>query len=247
MAPTKIEAIILKRSDFRETSVILSLYTGQFGKIRCILKGVRKSKGRVPPLAFTPGSCIFAFFYMRRSELGLLSSPSLIEANEMKSKENLVVWHTVLNLVNLFTPEKEKEEKLFELLKGIGKMLPDSRSPEILYICFKLRLIKILGYGIQLNRCIICNNPEKTSLFSGKLGGIVCQECSKKDVYSVKISQRVLGIMRQFEKMDFERLGVIKQVPLEILLKINFYTNIILNYQTGFNNIWWENEKNILQ
>ncbi|HNS31894.1 MAG TPA: DNA repair protein RecO [bacterium] len=246
MAPIKIEAIVLKKIDFRETSVILTLYTEQLGKVKCILKGVRTEKGRVPPLAFTPGSCIFAFYYLRRSELGLLSSPSLVDSYQMAGVESLAVWQIILNLVNLFTPEREREDKIFNLLRDTGSMLSSTSTPAILFVSFKIKLIKILGYGIELKRCIICGSVKNLYLFSGKLGGVVCKDCSSKDTASVRISYRVLAVARQLERIDFRRVGVIKQIPGDILAKINFYSNITLNYHAGLNKIWWQDEKNIL-
>jgi len=246
MAPIKIEAIVLKKINFRETSVILSLYTRQTGKIKCILKGVRTGKSRIPPLAFTQGSSIFGLLYMRRSELGLLSSPSLVDSFGIAGRRNLAAWHIILNLVNLFTPEKEKEEAIFYLLRQAGSMLSEKTTPAIIFVGFKIKLVKILGYGVELNRCIICGKEDASYLFSGKLGGVVCRNCSKKEFTTVGISPGVLAITRQLEKMDFEKMGVIKKVPEKMLEKINFYVNITLNYHTGLDKIWWENEKDIL-
>lgn len=245
MAPIKIEAIVLKKIDFRETSVILSLYTEHMGRVKCILKGVRTDRGRVPPLVFTPGSSIFGFLYMRRSELGLLSSPSLVDSYEIVKRKNLAVWHIILNLVNLFTPEKAKEEEIFYLLKEAGAMLAVTDTPLITFVSFKIKFVKILGYGIELKRCIICGKESGLYLFSGKLGGIVCKDCSKKELTSVRISPGVLMVLRQLNKMDFKKLRVVKKVPESMLEKINFYANITLNYHTGLNKIWWDNEKSV--
>ncbi|MBN1445158.1 MAG: DNA repair protein RecO [Candidatus Omnitrophica bacterium] len=247
MAPVKTEAIILKKNNFRETSVILSLYTEHLGKIKGLLKGVRTEKSRIPPLAFTPGAHIFALSYMKRSsELNLISSPSLIEYYDICGKENLKAWHLILNLVNLFTQEKEKDEKIFNLLKKTGKILVSSSTPEIVFVIFKLRIIKIFGYGIELSRCTICRKEEEHPFFSGKEGGIVCRKCRGREAYAVNISGRILNVMRQLERMDIEKSGIIKSIPGEILRKINFYANITLNYHTDMDKIWWANEKNLL-
>ncbi len=247
MAPLKTEAIVLKKNNFRETSVILSVYTEHLGKIKGLLKGVRTEKSKVPPLTFTPGAHIFAIFYIKRfSELNLISSPSLLQFYETTGKANLKAWHLMLNLVNLFTPDKEKDDRIFILLKESGRMLASIKTPEILFVIFKLKLIKILGYGIELHKCIVCGSEEKTGIFSGKLGGIVCRQCRYKDHRAIKISDRVLKVMRQLERMEIEKAGIIKSVPQEILEKINFYGNITLNYHTGLDKIWWINEKNLL-
>ncbi len=246
MAPIRMEAIILKRIDFRETSVILYLFSRQMGKVKCILKGVRSGRSRVPPLAFSRGSAISAFFYSRRSELGLLSSPCLVESYQMESGKNLAAWHVALGLVNLFTPEREKEEKLYTLLEETGKLFTRLKTPEILFVSFKIKLIRILGYGVELYRCVICGGKDDLLLFSGKLGGTVCRRCAGKDLTSVRISPGVLNITRRLEKTDFTRIGMIRRIPGEMLSKINFYANITLGYHAGLSRIWWEDEKSVL-
>jgi recombinational DNA repair protein (RecF pathway) len=44
MPPIKTDAFVLKRIDFRETSVILTLFTKELGKIKGVLKGVRETE-----------------------------------------------------------------------------------------------------------------------------------------------------------------------------------------------------------
>lgn len=247
MAPIKTEAIVLKKHNFRETSVILSLYTEKTGKIKGVLKGVRTEKSKVPPLAFTPGAYISTLIYIKRySELNLISSPSLLQFYEMSCKENLAVWRLILNLVDLFTPEKDIDREMFYLLKNTGEVLTKSLNPEVIFIAFKLKFIKILGYGIELSRCVVCRKKNINYLFSGKLGGIICNECKNRDIKRVNISEKVVNIMQQLEKMHIQRCSIIKRIPVDILQKINFYANITLNYHSEIDKIWWVNEKNIL-
>jgi len=175
MAPIKTEAIVLKKHNFRETSVILSLYTEATGKVKGVLKGVRTEKSRVPPLTFTSGAYIFTSLYIKRSsELNLISSPSLLQYYEMPSKQGLTAWRLILNLVDLFTPEREIDRKIFYLLKDTGGILTSCSNPEIIFIAFKLQFIKLLGYGIELSRCVVCRKNAPTYLFSGRHGGLIC-------------------------------------------------------------------------
>ncbi|MCM8829930.1 MAG: DNA repair protein RecO [Candidatus Omnitrophica bacterium] len=247
MAPIKTKAIVLKKHNFRETSVILSLYTEETGKIKGVLKGVRIEKSKIPPLTFTPGALISASIYIKRtSELNLISSPSILKFYEMPCKKNLMAWRLILNLVDLFTPEKEIDRDIFHLLKNTGEVLSKCSNSEIILIAFKLKFIKILGYGIELSRCVVCRNKSHTYLFSGKLGGLICNNCKSRDIKRVNISKRVINIMKQLEKMEIKRCPVIKSIPVDIMHKINFYSNITLNYHSGIDKIWWTDEKNIL-
>jgi len=246
MPPIKNEGIILKKFDFRETSVILHIYTEEMGKIKGILKGVRSEKSKVPPATFQQGSHIFTFIYKKRSELNLLSSPTLLNYFEIKDRKNSNIWFYILNLVDIFTPENLKEPKIFKLLVTTGNYLINSKNPEILLTFFKIKFIKYLGYGFHLEKCISCNKENKVYLFSGKLGGIVCRECSRKDVNSVRISFPILKIMKMFENSEYNKIKIIKRIPEDILKKVNFYVNITLSYHSDIDKIWWENEKYLI-
>lgn len=247
MALIKTEAIVLKKHNFRETSVILSLYTEEAGKVKGVLKGVRTEKSRIPPLTFTPGAYIHASIYLKgSSELCLISSPSLLRYYEIQQKENLTTWRLILNLVELFTPEREVDREIFYLLKDTGELLTISSNPGIIFITFKMKFIKILGYGIELSNCVVCRKNSDIYMFSGKLGGLICEGCKSRDSQRVNISNKVINVMRQIERMDMKRCGIIKSIPLEIMRKINFYANITLNYHSEIDKIWWTDEKNIL-
>ncbi len=246
MPPVKSEGIVLKKFDFRETSVILHLYTEEMGKIKGILKGVRSEKSKIPPATFQKGAHIFTLIYKRKSELNLLSSPTLLNYFEIKDKKNSDIWFYILNLVDIFTPENLKEPKIFKLLVATGNYLINSKNPEILLTFFKIKFIKYLGYGFHLENCISCNKINKSYLFSGKLGGIVCKECSKKDVNSIRISFPILKIMRMFENSEYNKIKIIKKIPEDILKKVNFYVNITLSYHSDIDKIWWENEKYLI-
>ncbi|MDD2654344.1 MAG: recombination protein O N-terminal domain-containing protein, partial [Candidatus Omnitrophica bacterium] len=44
---TKAEGILLKRNNFRETSLLVSFFTKEFGKINGLIKGVRKDPKKI--------------------------------------------------------------------------------------------------------------------------------------------------------------------------------------------------------
>ena len=78
MALQKTQGVVLKREDIRETSVILTLYTRDFGKLNFISKGVRK-----PEEKFISAYELFAldnivFYERKKKDLFLLSQCELI-------------------------------------------------------------------------------------------------------------------------------------------------------------------------
>lgn len=246
MVPIKSEGFVLKKINFRETSVILTIFTKEMGKIKGILKGVRKENSKISPLVFTQGAYIFTLIYRKRNELNLLSSPSLIDFYTFKNKKNLQIWHILLNLINLFTPENQKEEKIFYLIKETGEILKNFSDGSIFFIGFKIKFIQILGFGLKLDRCVVCEKMDRDYFFSGRKGGIICKACMEDDLNSTRISKKILSIMRFIQKTDLKNLKTLK-IKKEELKKINSFCNLVLYYHLNLDFIWWENEKIIFQ
>lgn len=246
MARIQVEGLILKKINFRETSVLLDIFTRETGKIRGILKGVRTEKSKIAPLAYAAGSYISSAVYPKKSGgLVLLSSPVVLNPFIFSRRDDLRAWHLILRLTNLFNPEKEKIETLFNLLLAIAPQLEISPSPRITYTGFKFKFVRILGYGVELKKCLGCQKKESLCFFSGKNGGVLCRACGIKEGSSLRISPEILNIMRYLDRIPVEKLQSLKKIPVSMLKKINFYLNITLHYHTEMQYIWWTNEKNI--
>jgi len=246
MPPIKSEGIVLKKVNFRETSVILTLFTKEVGKIKGVLKGVRREKSKISPLTFTPGAHIFTLIYKKKSELNLLSSPALINFYYFDNKLSFKIYYLILRLIDFFTPEFQKEESLFNLIQDTVNFIQKSKKPYIIFLGFKIKFIEILGYGIKIDKCLKCEKEKKHYFFSPKNGGIICKNCGKEDVNCVKISNKFISIMKFIKKTSLSNLEVLN-IKREEAEKINHLCNLVLYYHSNLDFIWWQNEKNIFR
>lgn len=246
MPPVKTEGFILKRIDFRETSVILTLFTKELGKVKGILKGVRKENSKISPLTFSEGAHIHCLLYKRKNGLNLLSSPVLIDFPFYERKICLKIYLWILKLTNLFIQENQNDENIFLLIENTIKNLKVTKKPRLIFLGFKIKLIGFLGYGIKTDICCKCNKDKKIYFFSPKMGGVLCKECGKEEVNCVKITDKINSIIKFIKKNDLRILENLN-IKREEVEKINFLGNLILNYHTNFDFIWWKNEKNIFR
>ncbi|HOM27047.1 MAG TPA: DNA repair protein RecO, partial [bacterium] len=240
MPPILIEGFILKKINFRETSVILTLFTKEFGKIKGVLKGVRKEKSKIPPLTFTEGAYISTFLYKKRSELNLLSSPNLINFFYFEDKKSSKIYYYILKLIDLFTPELQKDENIFYLLKETIENLKQNKKKHLIFLTFKIKFIEFLGYGIKIDNCCICEKESRRYFFSPRKGGVLCYNCRKEDQNCVKISIRLISIIRFIKRNDFKNVGILN-VKRNDAERINFLCNLVLYYHSNLNFIWWRN------
>jgi DNA repair protein RecO (recombination protein O) len=246
MPPILTEGFILKRINFRETSVILTLFTKELGKIKGVLKGVRKEKSKIPPLTFTEGAYISVFVYKKKSELNLLSSPNLINYFYLDDRKTFKIYFYILKLIDLFTPEFQKEENIFYLLLETIENLKLNKKKYLVFLTFKIKFIEFLGYGIKVDSCCLCGRESKKYFFSPRKGGLLCQNCGKEDPNCVKISNKLSSIIKFIEKTGFKNIEVLS-VKKSDAERINFLCNLVLYYHSNLNFIWWKNEKNIFR
>jgi DNA repair protein RecO (recombination protein O) len=245
MPPIKTDGFVLKRIDFRETSVILTLFTKELGKIKGVLKGVRSQKSKISPLTFSEGSYINLFVYKKKTGLNLFTSPFLIDFLNFEKKREYKVYLWILKLIDLFVPENQTDENIFSLIFTTKEVLKYTKKPWLVFLGFKIKFIEILGYGIKTDSCSKCNN-RKIYFFSPKIGGVLCKECGKREFDCVKILGKINSIMKFVKKKDLRNIEVLK-VKKNDCEKINFLCNLILYYHTSFDFIWWENEKYIFR
>jgi DNA repair protein RecO (recombination protein O) len=208
----KSEAIVLNKINYRDSSMIVSLYTKDFGKLSVILKGVRSPKSKLG-LAVDPLNHISTVFYKKDTrDVQLLSSADII-AHFPRIKNNLEALKyalAILELLQKLVPEHEQNLRLFAGVQRILFLMNSSdEAAQILFGRFMIFFLTELGYQLQLETCSNCERQ-----ISGKYDvgyslnlGILCEECReiyadsffiKKELFSylncLKHNKKVNGI-----------------------------------------------------
>ena len=73
MAIHKTESIVLRKRDFRETSLIVDFYTRDFCKLSGLLKGIRTDPNKFASTLEPFTLCEIIFYEKRNSDLHLVS------------------------------------------------------------------------------------------------------------------------------------------------------------------------------
>jgi DNA repair protein RecO (recombination protein O) len=211
---------VLKRYQFRDTSLIATLYTLKFGKIRGIFKGFYTIKKE-----FTSSLDIFTLnefiFYPRRQELWLVSYADLIydypflRENILKAFVGGVIFNIVDKLVALW----EKNPFIFYLLKDSLFWLGKESENKIFYT-FLIKFLTLSGFKPNLVECVGCSQELKKDIFfSVSKGGLVCNICAKKIKDIQRISQQVSSSLFYIQKNSFSlsmRLNMNSECEKEI-------------------------------
>lgn len=183
----KTEGIILSVEPFREADRRYRALTPEHGKIEFIGRGARKGKAKlaahldafaVVDLEIVRGAKQMTVIGVERKEVfkGLANS---LEHRLVGTAAGALLDKTV-------KPEFEDRElydEFFGLLKFLNEApsLPLTRNTLILG-GFLLRLLRLLGYDVELNSCLSCKDDILPLSFRwhDARGGLVCTNCVLK-------------------------------------------------------------------
>ncbi|PJA99258.1 MAG: DNA repair protein RecO [Ignavibacteriales bacterium CG_4_9_14_3_um_filter_30_11] len=194
----KTKAIILKKQNYSDTSLIVSLYTEEEGRLSAIAKGARKSKSNVGTVLDPLNLVDIILYYKKNREVQLISSADLI-SNYTAVKGDLCKLkyaYSSIELIQNLTGEDEKDSKLFKGLVRILDLFNNSDDLASVIFCrFFLFIIKELGYQFSFKKCSICNREDignEELAFNFELG-LICSNCKAGHLTTSEISQELFN------------------------------------------------------
>jgi len=184
------QAIILNRSDYRESDSLLTVYTRSLGKMSLVARGAKKisSKlsGHLEPISLVNILIIKGkgFDYIGSA----LGSDAFLNIKDDLNK--IYYAGLAINNFNRLVKDNQPDEDLFLLLWRFLEALDNysaeeftKESGELLFIFFALKLLAELGYRPEMYECLSCRNKIKSgrNYFNLKNGGLVCEDCFKRE------------------------------------------------------------------
>jgi DNA repair protein RecO (recombination protein O) len=202
----RVEAVVLRHTDYGEADRLLTLYTRQLGKTRALAKGARKiasrKAGHIEP--FTHVKLQLA----KGRDMPLVTQADTVDAY-LPLREDLILTSQaayVLELLDRFTYEDEMENSaLFRLLTDTLSRLASRADPWLVIRYYEIRLLDHLGFRPQLFECTNCGReirPED-QFFSFGAGGIICPRCGQGLRNIQNISVEALRYLRHFQRSSY--------------------------------------------
>jgi len=206
MAIQKTEAIVLKTMPFRSSSLIVTLFSRHFGKMKGIAKGVRRERelrGAVYEL-FTHVDIVF--YEKTRSDLHLISEASILDSFEiLRSRLETIAFASYFaELVDVLTEIQDPHEGVFSLLEVCLRYLP-AIPGEMLSRLFEVKLLTEIGWLPYLDNCIQCRKfPSGDARFSISQGALLCGVCGAAHRDARPISAEALSTLRLYSSRSLE-------------------------------------------
>ena len=189
-------ALVVRGTDWSETSRITTLFTREFGKVRGLAKGGRRLRSNFEIAFDLLTVCNIVFLRKGHGGLDLLIEARVAERfpHLRTDLTALNVGYYVAELLSDGTQDYDPHPALFDAALGVLRALvpPSPLTPlaqgsgghEMTVSAFELVWLHELGYAPQLDECAVCARglpvppPESDRVaYSPEAGGVVCPEC----------------------------------------------------------------------
>jgi DNA repair protein RecO (recombination protein O) len=223
-------AIILRRVEFGDYDLILTLFTLERGKISAIAKSAKKSTRRfggileifsVLDVVCSPG---------KGGNLVILQEADLINSlADIRTDFNKTAYASYWSeIVNAWAENDAKQERLYRLLYYVlGQIDSGHVSAEILSILFQMRFASIAGICPNLVRCSMCQLAvdsvrEEHISFNLQKGGVACRKCTGNSGNRLSLSKGTIKQLLWVDSGDLKKAGKMRFTSLALKEGLNF-------------------------
>jgi len=202
----RVEAVVLRHSDWGEADRMLVLYTRQRGKLQAVARGARKMRSR-------KAGHIEPFMHVtlqlaKARGAQIVTDAETLDAYQPLREDLLRTGYAsyIIELLDKFTYQDESDNPLiFDLLTGTLSRIASNPDAWLAVRFYEIRLLDSLGFRPQLFKCVNCQEEIKAEdqFFSPTQGGVLCPRCGAglKGVWSV--SQDALRYLRHLQRSNY--------------------------------------------
>lgn len=185
MQARNTQAILMRRINYGDNDLIVTLFTPDVGKLTVIAKYAQKSKKRFPGILELFSLLKVVYSQSQRSNMAMLTEAVRDDAfvdirTDITRTAYASYW---VELINIWLPEGKEQPNLYRLLKQVLFALNQNHiSAQILTIYFQMKFLDLAGLRPNLDACCLCQvqteglNQRKVSISLGD-GGVICCRC----------------------------------------------------------------------
>lgn len=236
----KTNAVVIRSMPYGESDRIVTFFTEDFGKVRGIAKGARRSRKR-----FQNALGLFShlrLIFFEKEGVGLVRVEACDIVNVFPGvREHLrkiVYGNYFLELVNEMAGERETHPEAFHLLLSFLSDLEKTEPQEERLRMFEIRALSIFGYRPNLGKCDLCKRDWEDlketpwAFFSLERGALVCEGCSRTRNNLVPLSLGTARLIERISQTDLPKMDRLKFTP-QALVESRALLPRFITYQLG--------------
>ncbi len=218
MQSISARGFVLSAHPYAEADKIAQVYTVQLGRVRAIVKGVRKPKSKLASILelFTESS--FSLHKRLSGELYVLGQAKLLNgyAELKKDLPGITALQLLADILIQAIHDTEPHPEIYSLLKETLAALGEkSASPELYLTAFGIKFLKLSGYPMELSCCAECESSleRKQVHLIPHRGGALCENCCPSGPSRLKVSPAALEVMKKLMNLSMEKVHILKLRP----------------------------------
>lgn len=233
MSQFSTSAILLRRTEYGDYDLILTLFSLAQGKISVIAKSAKKSSRRF-------AGVLELFSEMEVVVAGGRGMSVLQEAAlkhpfaQIRAIPSCLAYASYwAELINDWMEDRAEQTELYHLLHHVLSRLDERRVPEaVLSIVFQMRFLRLSGHSPNLERCVMCQR-RVPAIRSDVLavdvakGGIACPACLPPSVDAPQLAKGTVKQLLWVAGGDLSRAARMKFSPAAITESLTFLERFV--------------------
>jgi DNA repair protein RecO (recombination protein O) len=240
MAHHRTNAVVIRSMPYGESDRIVTFFTEEFGKVRGIAKGARRSRKRFQNALGLFSHLRLIFFEKEGAGLVRVEACDILNVfpGVREHLKKIVYGNYFLELVNEMAGEREAHPEAFHLLVSFLSDLEKGEPREERLRMFEIRALSLFGYRPSLRKCDLCKRDweelkETPSLFfSFERGALVCEGCSRTSNNLVPLSLGTARLIERISQTELLRMDRLKFTP-QALSESRALLPRFITYQLG--------------
>ena len=223
-----VEGIIIKVTDYKDSSKILEILTKEYGLIGVIAKGCKSIKSNLRSVTDRLTYATFTIYY-KKDKLSILSEASIINnfSNIKKNIEKISYASFLIDLTHQVYKQND-DENLYNLLISALIKINDNFNPLIITNIIELKYLGYLGVMPNLDGCSICGSKTVVTLSSSH-GGYLCSKCRTNEPI---VSDKAIKLVRMYTLVDIDKISKL-DINKDVVYEVNNFIDDYYDRYTG--------------
>ncbi|MFB0516412.1 MAG: DNA repair protein RecO [Candidatus Neomarinimicrobiota bacterium] len=236
--PLSSDAVVLRTIDYSDTSLIVRLFTEQFGKVTVIAKGARRPKQASAGVLQTPNHIAVWYYHKEGRDIQTLTKSEFVErytgltSDLAKSAAALLA----VEMLDRSVHDSDPHPMLYRLISSTLRHLDqtDGNVTVVLHF-YQLHLAKQLGFGPQLSSCSQCQRPLKKASLDMTTGSLLCDQCRPKG--DIRLGNPALAHLQTLSRTHISELATLQPDNKTTKEVEDFLLNHLFFYVDGMSNL----------
>ena len=174
------EGLILSRTKYSESSLILKVFSSKYGIRKGLVRGGKKNRSS---FIYETGNLVNIIWRGRNEEALGSFRCELIKTNSALFINNSLKFTAListLNLIEFTLLENDPEDVLYKYTVELIDKIYDNKNWLKNYVFWELKLLEKIGFGLNLNECVLTSSKKDLKYVSPTSGCAVSSAVDKK-------------------------------------------------------------------